>query len=593
MKNLSLFPFERNRYFYGKLLTTRDFEVEQQYFNNKRRLLNLTLNGSGVVCGLDVHKSDDSTLMIESGMALDYLGREIVLPSPVVKKLPMLQGFSSTAGRGEAFLCLRYAEEPVEKVNAVGVGARENEQYNKLAEGYSLTLDCDEPNVAAILDADGHTHTTMFYSAHGIRLGLRFPVCVVAGAEFYVECIVLKQTGLPPLTFTLEFSSELSAEDAGRVKLQFSQEPDDTSTLLRRRYRLRACGMAGLSVNVARETPAQLQLRMDNFADSTQVFFEGQTQILKNREDQIAYLAQMDTLARKLAQSDLPIYLARLDLVPVGGSSIIDHVTGLPFAQRLTGGRETASSEGNAAFTVSTDVKTLKYWQKPEAQVEYNRGLNNINFTFGIPSGETHDYQTSSGVVEIPLSSGLRVNGRYFSAETPHNLGPGNVEMRVALEFPDNEASCLCFGNPEVFFAKNGNKQVPQVRVGTLLYPERGTFIVGVWLLDNVPGSSVRVRYFATKPSRDVDALRVLEKPTIQVLPEVQRLRPLARSRLKAVVMGVHDKRVLWSTVDENGGSVDENGLYQAPDVSGTYEVIARSVADPTCQTSAFFLVEE
>ena len=43
-----MFPFERNRYFYGKLLTVRDFESEQKYFNDKSRLLNRLLFGSGV-----------------------------------------------------------------------------------------------------------------------------------------------------------------------------------------------------------------------------------------------------------------------------------------------------------------------------------------------------------------------------------------------------------------------------------------------------------------------------------------------------------------------------------------------------------------
>ena len=40
MNNSNFFPLERNRYFYGKMLTARDFETEQRYFNNKRRLLN-------------------------------------------------------------------------------------------------------------------------------------------------------------------------------------------------------------------------------------------------------------------------------------------------------------------------------------------------------------------------------------------------------------------------------------------------------------------------------------------------------------------------------------------------------------------------
>ena len=54
MKNLKCFPFERNRYFYGKLLSVEDFETEQKYFNDKRRTINRFLFGSGVVCGLNV-----------------------------------------------------------------------------------------------------------------------------------------------------------------------------------------------------------------------------------------------------------------------------------------------------------------------------------------------------------------------------------------------------------------------------------------------------------------------------------------------------------------------------------------------------------
>ena len=36
--NTDFFPLERNRYFYGKLLTVRDFEVEQQYVRRQQQL---------------------------------------------------------------------------------------------------------------------------------------------------------------------------------------------------------------------------------------------------------------------------------------------------------------------------------------------------------------------------------------------------------------------------------------------------------------------------------------------------------------------------------------------------------------------------
>lgn len=100
MTNLSLFPIERNRYFYGKLLTVRDFELEQKYLNDKRRLLNLAIAGPGVVCGLTVSKSDDMTLMLESGLALDCMGREIVVDAPVIKNFRCSTALKKSSASG-------------------------------------------------------------------------------------------------------------------------------------------------------------------------------------------------------------------------------------------------------------------------------------------------------------------------------------------------------------------------------------------------------------------------------------------------------------------------------------------------------------
>ncbi|WP_296824590.1 hypothetical protein, partial [Sulfurovum sp.] len=78
----------RNQYFYGKLLTVRDFENEQSYFIKKQRLINRYIHGEGVVCGLTVEKVDDNIVKIKSGIALDCCGREIVVPEDVEKKIP-------------------------------------------------------------------------------------------------------------------------------------------------------------------------------------------------------------------------------------------------------------------------------------------------------------------------------------------------------------------------------------------------------------------------------------------------------------------------------------------------------------------------
>ena len=45
---------KRVRYFDGMLLSTADFQAEQQYLREKRKMHNRCLHGFGVVCGLDV-----------------------------------------------------------------------------------------------------------------------------------------------------------------------------------------------------------------------------------------------------------------------------------------------------------------------------------------------------------------------------------------------------------------------------------------------------------------------------------------------------------------------------------------------------------
>ena len=47
----TLHQFQRNKYFYGKLMTVRDFELEQEYFNGKRYLLNRLIHGKGLLYG--------------------------------------------------------------------------------------------------------------------------------------------------------------------------------------------------------------------------------------------------------------------------------------------------------------------------------------------------------------------------------------------------------------------------------------------------------------------------------------------------------------------------------------------------------------
>lgn len=73
--------FERNNFYYGKMLTARDLFREQCYFNEKRWLINRMVLGWGVVCGLDVKSvpGKKNTWEITPGLAFDCCGREILV----------------------------------------------------------------------------------------------------------------------------------------------------------------------------------------------------------------------------------------------------------------------------------------------------------------------------------------------------------------------------------------------------------------------------------------------------------------------------------------------------------------------------------
>ena len=141
MKNKKYYPFERNHYFYGKLLTVRDFEDEQRYMNDKRRINNVLTKGAGVISGLSTVMIDEKTISLETGMALDYMGREIIGPESVTKKLNVLDGFKEIKNYENVYLCLEYAEKKKDKVHSITESTSAEEvDYNRVEESYHLFL---------------------------------------------------------------------------------------------------------------------------------------------------------------------------------------------------------------------------------------------------------------------------------------------------------------------------------------------------------------------------------------------------------------------------------------------------------------------
>lgn len=163
--------YKRVRYFHGMLLTERDFQEEQIYHQEKRRLLNRMLHGWGVVCGLGVKptKPDSSKVVITSGMALDCLGNEIVVCNDFevdLKKLPDL--CPDTGAKRDPcaeretqdckyYIGIKYTEVPTDPVAVYLPGGSCEEktcEYSRIREGFCVNL-FKSPPCHAVLPKDG------------------------------------------------------------------------------------------------------------------------------------------------------------------------------------------------------------------------------------------------------------------------------------------------------------------------------------------------------------------------------------------------------------------------------------------------------
>ncbi|KST62192.1 helix-turn-helix domain-containing protein [Mastigocoleus testarum] len=141
----SLSTFERNKYFYSKLLTVRDFELEQRYGIEKNHLINRLILGEGIVCGLEIElkeqqETDLLSVSLTPGVALDRCGCEIVVSKTKSEQLEI-------KSPGKKYIYIEYDERSKEPVADLANGSADESEgrYNRIEESYSLSLSSEAP----------------------------------------------------------------------------------------------------------------------------------------------------------------------------------------------------------------------------------------------------------------------------------------------------------------------------------------------------------------------------------------------------------------------------------------------------------------
>lgn len=591
MKNKNYYPFDRNHYFYGKLLTVRDFEVEQKYFNNKRRLLNKLLKGSGVVSGMDIVLIDDQNISIEMGMALDYHGREIVVQEPVIKRLNLVDGFEQVKDSPNVYLCIEYDEvlsEPVHSVVSSPTEGPNGNQFNRITESYRLFL-TDEPLPPDVLWEYrlGKEKKVIF---HNDKLTIEqiVPKYLNKGQQLDLAVNIIKRGTIEPVELSYEIDSNHVTDEHGNKKITvyYQEKAGKPELRVQQSYPLFAHNVKAVTdqLTIVKE---KFSVKLGEEKFSLEQSHDFKVQIIDEPiGDRIIsdyYCQDFSEIISGYQQAR--IYLAKLNLISSNNSYIIESMEKMPYRQ----------------YVVNNELLQLML------RTGLNKGLNDEKQSSGdenirkvvaeyIVNNQSQDESFATGVEEVDLGFENTKNKRFFSGEIAHGLGSGPVALTFAVEDQQeiidfSQQNVLIFGNNNIF----SDTKLPEYQIGALAFPDKGTFRIGLHLLNNVKASGIKVRWWAYKHQGDeLKEAGLLELSKIKVLisPDTVSVAPREKVHFTGLVEGTNNKECRWYVKEDNGGKIDHNGVYEAPNAEGVFEVIAESVKYPQKKASAFVVVK-
>ena len=591
MNNRRYYSFERNNYFYGKLLTSRDFEDEQNYMNNKRRLINRVLHGAGIVYGLDVVAVDESSVVIQSGLALDSSGREIVVPSTQVVKLSTIRGYSDLK-TSSVCLGIAYAEEKTEPVYAVmnkDADAQER-QYNHLKEGYELFLQDSRDCVREPKKEDEYIAWKVLYQDDDLRITQYLPTFAVPGMLVKARTEIHKTSHMP---FVCSFSCKVDTDGMipGETQIRadnVSQEYGETMVLEQTfRPEEYIFGNGDVSVRFSEITVQKSGVK--EAAPDTSMTLNPVYGTALEYVHKTSYRGNLDVdLDRKY---DEKLWIAGIQLIRSERHSIIDRVERAPFDQYVYSSEQLMILEKLEEFLIPQDGSA----GRPQVYVQGNSERS--------AAAAPERRSNSSGVFEMSLGSGGEVGKVYFSDEIMHGLGNGPVYVDIGIEYISRDVNAsgdresIILGDGSIFESDSTvtDEKIFQVDQAVKILPDRGTFIVGVRPRVKMGRIGLRIRWYAFKPE-DLEQRvydRSEQKGCIMIQPDTIVLPPKGSVHINPVFINMPEEALSYTLLDPEGGKIDNTGLYTAPAQEGVYEIKAAALSDPEIFTHAFIIVSQ
>lgn len=591
MLNRKYYSFERNNYYYGKLLTSKDFQGEQGYLNDKRRFINKTLHGSGIVYGLDVVSVDDLSIILQSGFALDGSGREIVVPATQVVKISTIEGFESLKSNS-AYLGIAYQEEGVDPVYSTLAGDNtdeENKKFNSIKENYKLYLLDEEDCIYSEKKEDAFFAKTVIYKDADVVVTQIAPAYAVKGKNVKVRLEVEKTSfSSDVISVSYDIHTDGFVEREVNVRAEnISQEFGKTTAfdyvLTPEDYVYGTTDIVLKCKNIEITKSGNKEKVKEDFTTSI-------TPVLGSSLDCVLKNSYKGTLDATLDDSfDEKLFICKIALIRSGNNVLIDHIEDAPFKQYVYNAEQLMI------------INKLDEYLVDEKKLVSNQPVV-INNRAAETSVREAERTLASGVFDMSLGNGGEVGKAIFSEEIMHGLGSGAVYVEIGVEYLNKSSKDkagheeIILGDNTIFASlENADNKIYQIDTAVKVLPERGTFIVGVRPKVKTGKISLRVRWYAFKPEdleKKVSKLKE-QQGTIMIQPDTIVLPPKATVHINPVFVNMSEEPLVYSLLDPEGGKVDNNGMYTAPAQEGVYEVKVACIGNPEIYTHAFMIVSQ
>ncbi len=572
MKNLQYFPFERNRYYYGKLLTEQDFNSEQKYFNDKRRMVNRFLHGVGVAAGFRVVEIDEKSISVEPGFALDGAGRELVLEKPVVMRLEQIDGFSSVGeeeGQDVVYLCAEYEEKkimPSHSITSHSALEEENVEYDRWKEGVRFYLTTRPLEQKQDTVDDLFYQRAVVYEDRDLCLVQEYPRYVERGGQFLVTLIVENRGVAREWQIDLEEPLACASFEGTDCLRAVVRERMERGAVRRYDFWLKAYSV---EMGEVRISAGEKQLKI--FSGGKQEKKVSETVLCipvvsGNKNRVMAERYYQDAMNRVLKNTcPSGIYLAKISLIGNGQVYLIDQVTPMPFRQYVY-----------PDFLAMGLIRGLLA-EKRQGKQEIKEGEGDLT-----GPKEERQGQAAEGTVEIELGVGGKRGQRFFSHEIVHGLGLGRVSIILGIE---NNQEQL-FGSSEIF-----DDFSPKAELAAKADKEKGSFVIGVRLLEATGQRRILVHWRAFL-EQDGES-RAVREARLSIRPDKLELKVRETCYLEAVPEGMPGATILWDVVSRQGGMISFDGRYTAPGAPGVYEIQAWCQEQPQVRASLYVIVRE